>query len=152
PYHEHARAFTEHEPRNAPPVYAPELVAHAILRAATEPLRDVHVGGAGRALTAFSTVAPRLADRFLEGTLFKMQQSREPLRANGDGDGHRHRELAPAEAQPVRARHDNLFEPTEDARERGHYEERVFERSAADRAAEHPLRTLLLGAALVAGV
>lgn len=40
----------------------------------------------------------------------------------------------------------------EDARERGHVRERVFERSFTDRAAEHPVRTILLGAALVAGV
>ncbi|HEY8429260.1 MAG TPA: SDR family oxidoreductase [Sandaracinaceae bacterium] len=150
PYHEHARALTEHEPRNAPPVYAPELVANAILRAATEPVRDVSVGGAGRALTAFSAVAPRLADRFLEGTLFRMQQTATPVGPDGDGNGRR--EGTPPPAQPVRARRDNLFEPTDDARERGHYAERVFERSATDRAAEHPLRTLLVGAVLVAGV
>lgn len=134
PYHEHARALTEHEPKNVSPVYAPDLVANAILRAASEPVRDLYVGGAPRALTALHAMAPRLADRLFEGTLFKMQQTREPLHTNGNG------------------RHDNLFLPTEDARERGRYPERVLERSLTDRAAEHPVRTILLGAALVAGV
>lgn len=136
PYPEHARNFTEHEPRTVPPVYAPDLVADAILRAATEPVRDIHVGGAGRAFTALHTVAPRLADRLFEGTLFKLQQTREPALPSGNGNG----------------RHDNLFVATEDARERGHVREHVFERSLTDRAVEHPVRTLLLGAALVAGV
>lgn len=130
PYPEHARTFTEHEPRNAPPYYAPELVAKAILRAASEPTRDVFVGGSARALSALGTMAPRLADRLFEGTLFRLQQTE--TRANG--------------------RRDNLFAPTEDARERGHAPERVLEHSLTDRAAERPVRTLLIGAALVAGV
>lgn len=130
PYAEHARSFTENEPRNAPPHYAPELVARTILRAATEPVRDVFVGGSGRAIAALGSMAPRLADRLFEGTLFRLQQTDVPT--NG--------------------RRDNLFAPTEDLRERGHVEERVLEHSVSDRAAEHPVRTLLLGAALVAGV
>ncbi len=130
PYHEHARAFTPNEPRNAPPLYAPELVAKAILRAAVEPVREVFVGGSGRAVSALGAVAPRLADRLLEGTLFEAQQT--DVRANG--------------------RHDNLFAPGHDGRERGRYPERVHERSLADRAAERPARSLLMGALLVAGV
>ncbi len=145
PYHEHARALTEREPRNVPPLYAPELVASAILRAACEPVRDVHVGGAGRAITAASAVAPRLMDRLFEGTLFKMQQTREPVHANGNGNGNGH-------GHAHRARHDNLFRPTEDARERAEVPDKVFEHSLTDRAAESPVRTIILGAALVAGV
>jgi short-subunit dehydrogenase len=130
PYHEHARALTAYEPRNAPPLYAPELVTKAILRAATEPVRDVFVGGSARALSALGTVAPRLADRLFEGTLFKLQQSDTPK--NG--------------------RRDILYAPSSDARVRGGSKERVMERSFTDRAAERPGRALLLGAALVAGV
>lgn len=130
PYHEHARVFTENEPRNAPPLYAPELVAKAILRAATEPVRDVFVGGSARAVSALGAMAPRLADRLLEGTLFKAQQT--DTRKNG--------------------RQDILFAPAHDARERGQYPGRVHERSLADRAAERPGRALLMGALVVAGV
>lgn len=130
PYSEHARAFTEREPLSAPPHYAPELVARAILRAATEPVRDVFVGGSGRAMSALGAISPRLADRLFEGTLFRAQQT--SLSSNG--------------------RHDNLFAPTHDARERGRYPDRVLERSLSDRAAERPGRTLLMGALLVAGV
>lgn len=130
PYHEHARALTDYEPRNAPPLYAPELVTKAILRAATEPVRDVFVGGSARAMSALGAVAPRLADRLFEGTLFKLQQSDTPK--NG--------------------RRDNLFVPSADARVRGRAPDRVLERSFSDRAAERPGRTLLLGAVLVAGV
>lgn len=130
PYAEHARAFTSHEPRNAGPFYAPDLVAKAILRAATEPTRDVFVGGSARAISALGAMAPRLADRLFEGTLFRAQQTDTPT--NG--------------------RRDNLFLPTEEARERAPVPARVHEHSFSDRASERPVRTLLLGAALIAGV
>lgn len=130
PYTEHARSFTGNEPRNAPPYYAPDLVTRAILRAATEPTRDVFVGGSARAISAIGTVAPRLADRLFEGSLFRLQQT--DTKANG--------------------RRDNLYLPSDDARVRGRAPARVYERSVSDRAAEHPVRTLLLGAALIAGI
>src|SRR5436305_7369106 len=49
PYKDHAKNYLPQEPKNPPPVYAPETVAHAILRAATHPVRDVFVGGAAKA-------------------------------------------------------------------------------------------------------
>lgn len=130
PYPEHARSFTENEPRNPPPSYAPELVSRAILRAATEPTRDVFVGGQARAFAALGAVAPRLADRLFEGTLFRLQQT--DTLSNG--------------------RRDILYLPSDDPRERGEMSERVLERSVSDRVAERPIRTLLLGAAIIAGV
>ncbi len=45
PFFQHAETKMGVEPRPVPPVYAPELVAEAILHAATHPTRDLPVGG-----------------------------------------------------------------------------------------------------------
>ena len=42
-----------------PPVYSPDEVAYAILEAAARPLRDVYVGGSGKAVSALYQYAPR---------------------------------------------------------------------------------------------
>ncbi|MFY2084685.1 short-chain dehydrogenase, partial [Achromobacter xylosoxidans] len=43
---EHARNYMDAQPDLPPPIYAPELVAEAILHAAQTPVRDLFVGGA----------------------------------------------------------------------------------------------------------
>jgi NAD(P)-dependent dehydrogenase (short-subunit alcohol dehydrogenase family) len=54
------------EPRGIPPVYDPQLVVQALLRAAEHPQRDVVVGGAGRLLVLVQALSPRLADAVLQ--------------------------------------------------------------------------------------
>lgn len=83
PYIEHARNYMDAEPEYPPPVYAPEVVARAILRCAERPIRDVTVGGAGKVITTMAAVAPRLTDRHMERTMFR-QQMREGPRHVGD--------------------------------------------------------------------
>ena len=76
PFTEHARNYLEDGvPSLPPPVYAPEVVAEAILRCAEKPVRDVFVGGSGRVQAAIGHVAPRLADTWLERTMFKQQKA-----------------------------------------------------------------------------
>ncbi len=76
PFPEHARNYLEDGvPGLPPPVYAPEVVAEAILRCAEKPVRDVFVGGAGRIQAAIGHVAPRLADTWMERTMFKQQKT-----------------------------------------------------------------------------
>jgi short-subunit dehydrogenase len=63
PFGEHAKNDMEWASQVPPPVYAPEVVADAILHAAEHPTRDLVVGGVGRAMIAASRLVPSLADR-----------------------------------------------------------------------------------------
>jgi short-subunit dehydrogenase len=80
PFFQHASSATAHEPLPPPPVYAPELVAEAILHCAAHARRDLVVGGGARAMIGLSHWAPRLARRLFEGTLFRSQQGGELTR------------------------------------------------------------------------
>lgn len=53
-----------------PPIYSPDLVAEAILHAATRPTRDMIVGGGGRAMTLLARALPNLADRVFQYAFF----------------------------------------------------------------------------------
>ena len=63
PIAQHAANHLDGEAQVPPPVYAPELVAEAILHAAEHPRRDLTVGGAGRAQVLFAEHFPGLMDR-----------------------------------------------------------------------------------------
>jgi len=78
PFSEHARNHTVNQPQVAPPVYAPETVAEAILHAATHRVRSVTVGGAGRAMVGSAQLMPGIMDRFFGWSMPKMQQSDDP--------------------------------------------------------------------------
>lgn len=52
PYVQHAKNYLPVEPLNPPPVYAPAVVARAIIRCMEHPQRDVFVGSAGKAISA----------------------------------------------------------------------------------------------------
>jgi hypothetical protein len=66
-----------------PPVYAPEIVADAILHAAQHPVREIIAGGAGVTLSA-ARFAPRLADRYMERWTFDAQRTRVPVSGRPD--------------------------------------------------------------------
>jgi NAD(P)-dependent dehydrogenase (short-subunit alcohol dehydrogenase family) len=127
PFFQKARNLMPKEPQPVPPVNAPELPARVILECATRPVRDVLVGGAGKATSVLAKVAPRLVDRYMEDHLFEDQQAPEPMTN----------------------RPDNLWSHVEDdGGERGRYRGRVMRRSLYTSAALHPLQTMvLLGAA-----
>lgn len=115
PYTEHARNYLEVEPTHAPPVYAPELVAEAIIACAERGLRDVRVGESAKLFSATETLAPRLGDRIKRG-MFAQQRSERPKRDT-----------------------DTLHAPRPgDLRERGSYEGTVFRRSVYSAAARRP--------------
>jgi short-subunit dehydrogenase len=76
PFPEHARNYLEDGvPALPSPVYAPEVVAEAILRCAEKPVRDVIVGGAGRVQVALGHLAPRMSDAWMERSMFKNQKA-----------------------------------------------------------------------------
>ena len=74
-YPEHARNYLEEGvPALPPPVYAAEVVAGAILHCAEKPLRDIIVGGVGKAQVVLSYLAPRLTDKFMERAMWNQQK------------------------------------------------------------------------------
>ncbi|SFU67333.1 SDR family oxidoreductase [Pseudoduganella namucuonensis] len=78
----HAKNYMAREPKLPPPVYAPDLAADAILRAAEHPERDLFVGGAAK-LTSFTGLnLPRLLDKYMEALMFKLQRSELPSATN----------------------------------------------------------------------
>ena len=67
------------EPRPIAPVYAPEIVARAIVRAAERPEPRIVVGGAGAAAEMLGRLSPRLLERLLMTRIgFESQLSRTP--------------------------------------------------------------------------
>jgi short-subunit dehydrogenase len=127
-YVAHARNYLKVEPSLPPPVYAPALVADAILYAAQFPQRDMYVGGAAKLASAMGRVAPRFLDRFLGGVSMRQQQT----------------------STPAQNRADALYAPAEDLKESQGLDRRVHRVSPYTRAAMHPKTTtaLLIGAGL----
>lgn len=78
---QHARNHMSAEPRIPPPLYAPEVVADAILHAAEHEVRDITVGSAGRIIAGSVAIAPSIADRVLARLAPPLQKSRHPLTA-----------------------------------------------------------------------
>jgi NAD(P)-dependent dehydrogenase (short-subunit alcohol dehydrogenase family) len=74
PFYEKAKTFIGVEPRPIPPVYAPEIVADVILRCAEKPTRETIAGGAAE-LMSLARLAPRVADHYMERTLFRQQRT-----------------------------------------------------------------------------
>ena len=68
PFPEHARNYLPEKPKLPQPVYAAEEVALAILHAATHPMRDIYVGGGGKAMSATNKYAPGVMDWFMAKT------------------------------------------------------------------------------------
>ena len=78
PYPEHARNYMDVAPTHPPPVYAPKVVARAVLACAERPVRDVYVGGGAKVMAAMDRWAPRVADRYKERFVFDQQRSDRP--------------------------------------------------------------------------
>ena len=85
PYAKHAKNYLPNEPDLPAPVYAPELVADAILDAAVSPSRDVYVGGGGRVLAALGRQLPMLMDWYLAKFMPPQEQTNRPATHDGDG-------------------------------------------------------------------
>jgi short-subunit dehydrogenase len=129
PYSRHAKNYMAVEPKNPPPVYAPEVVAEAILHCAVHPERDVFAGGGGKVMSALGYYAPRLTDKAMERFAIDQQRSDEPSREN---------------------EHQGLYDPSGDLQERGGHPGHVMASSLYTKATLHPLLTtaLMLGAGI----
>lgn len=133
PYKEHAKNYLPNRPENPPPVYAPEVVAEAILHCAENATRDVFAGGGAKALSAAGQYAPRLTDIYMENVMLASQQKSE---SNGSGEVNSLYESADASLS-----------------ERGDYEGHISESSLYTSASLHPTITgaVATGAALALG-
>ncbi len=78
PYPLHAKNFMDREPQHAPPAYAPDIVARAILHCAETGQPEVTVGGGGKMIMAMNHYAPRLTDKFMEKVFAKQEKSKRP--------------------------------------------------------------------------
>jgi short-subunit dehydrogenase len=118
PFPRHAANYMEVEPTLPPPVYAPELVAGAILHAAEHPVRDLYIGEAAKMISSMGKYAPRLTDKYMEATMFDQQRTERPA---------------------VPGRRNSLYAAGFGLEERGDYEGHVFESSPLTKASMHPL-------------
>lgn len=105
-YPQHARSHMAEEPALPPPIYAPEVVARAILACARKPVREVTVGGAGRIQTLMHALAPRMSELVMEKALISQQKKDRPADAV-----------------------DSLHAPSTDGQRRGDYPGRVMRSS-----------------------
>jgi hypothetical protein len=98
PFFEHARSKLGAMPKPPPPVYAPELVADAIVYTAEHPRREVAVGGAAVGLVTGQRLSPALTDALLsiprlgahESKAGRPDNGRDNLDAPMDGPGQVH--------------------------------------------------------------
>lgn len=130
PYLDHAKSYMDVRPSHPPPVYAPEIVAEAILHCAEQPVRDLIVGGGGKMVSSMERI-PRFADRMMSWSMFKDQRSKRP------------------NDEPEK---NSLHYPMADGEERGTYEGRVLERSLYTTAARRPLLTGLTISAVLGAI
>lgn len=130
PFTRHAKSYQEEEPSLPPPVYAPEVVAEAILHCAEHGDRDLYAGGGGVGIATLGGLAPRVVDFVMEAFFPKLQR----------------KEGRPLSRDPEGA----LYGPAGGLQERGDYEGHVSESSVYTKAAMHPFLTAAL--AVGAGV
>lgn len=116
PYTLHATNYLPTEPELPAPVYPPSIVAEAILYAAENPVRDLYVGGAAKALSMAGYYAPNLTDKFMERTMFNADE--------------------PELHSP--AQHNALHQPSGELKETGDFEGHVAKTSLYTKARLHP--------------
>ncbi|MGH7621592.1 MAG: SDR family NAD(P)-dependent oxidoreductase, partial [Gemmatimonadaceae bacterium] len=130
PYPEHAKNYMDVEPTHQPPVYAPDVVAKAILHCASHSHRTVRVGAGAKTFSLIEKLAPSLGDRFKVATAFEGSRTDQPARDD-----------------------DTLFAPRPGApRVRGRYQGHVMKTSISTAATLRPLPALLAVATFGAGL
>ncbi len=127
PFFKHAKSYMNAQPTEPSPMYAPDAVAQAILRAAQTPFRDILVGDIAPLQSAMGRVFPRAGDIFVNATMFEGQKS---------------------DRQPEPGDNQILDRPSGDLRERADYDTLVCERSLYTEIVTRPaLKTALVAAA-----
>jgi NAD(P)-dependent dehydrogenase (short-subunit alcohol dehydrogenase family) len=130
PFFDKARTRLGVKPKGFPPMYAPGVVADAILYAAEKAPRDIVAGGAGKGLVLGQRLSPRLMDAIMLRGGFGTQMTDEPKAADGP---------------------DGLFDPMPDQnRTDGDFDGQTLRRSLVTWLDTHPTvkRGAIAGAAL----
>jgi NAD(P)-dependent dehydrogenase (short-subunit alcohol dehydrogenase family) len=86
PFFDKARTRLGVKPKGFPPMYAPGVVADAILYAAEKAPRDIVAGGAGKGLILGQRLSPGLMDAVMLRGGFESQMTDEP-KSTDDPDG-----------------------------------------------------------------
>lgn len=131
PYPLNAKNYLDREPQHAPPAYAPDLVAEAILDAAENPTREQTVGGGGKMMTGMGTLSPALVETMMVESFADQQKSDRPARNRGEN---------------------GLDRPSGRLRERGNYPGQTRETSTFTAATSRPATTAALVALAGAGL
>jgi len=127
PFTENAKNYLPYEPQLPPPVYAPELVAQAILYCAENKMCEFAVGDMSKVHITMATFMPRLSEKMNEMSIDSSQNSGRP---------------SPPE------RRDGLYQTNSALRERGRDDRFVMEQSLYQQTKLHPYLTgaLAIGA------
>lgn len=120
PFPENAKNYLSYEPQLPQPLYAPELVAEAILHCAENPTRDFFVGGMAKVHSSMAHNTPRLHEKMNESLIDTMQNSGQPASAN---------------------RSDGLYDTNSRLSERGAQDRFVREHSVYQQTKLHPVLT-----------
>lgn len=123
PFPENAKNYLPYKPQLPPPLYAPELVAEAILHCAETPTREFFVGGMAKAHASIAQNAPKLYEKMNEKLIDSFQNSGEPAKVNGQ---------------------DGLYTTNSDLSERGSEDRFVLEHSVYQQTKLHPAITTAL--------
>lgn len=89
PYPEHAQSLIG-EPVHTPPVYAPEVVAKAILHCAVKPTRELGVGGAAYIFPVLNKFFPQIQDKIMSKFYMEKDQSDNSQKLTGENRIHGH--------------------------------------------------------------
>ncbi|MGZ5077500.1 MAG: SDR family oxidoreductase [Methylobacter sp.] len=127
PFPENAKNYLPYEPQLPPPVYAPELVAEAILHCAEHQEPEFFVGGMAKLNASMAVHMPRLYEKMNESMIDSRQNSGKKTAAN---------------------RPDGLYQTNSKLRQRGSEQRFVLENSVYQQAKLHPV---MAGALMVGG-
>ena len=86
PFPQHAPNYMANEPKLPGTGYPPEEVAHAILKCAEKPVREVVVGGVPRLQLMMASMAPRLTDLVMEKQMWGQMESDRPAHSRDSLD------------------------------------------------------------------
>ena len=88
PFGEHAKNEMDGASVVPPPLYAPEVVAEAVVTAAEKPVREVIIGGSGRGMTWLQNYMPNIADQIFARAfpMMAIDRSRPPRKSEGGFD------------------------------------------------------------------
>jgi len=131
PFPQNAKNHLPYEPTLPSPVYAPQLVAEAILHCAENPVKEFFVGETAKLHSSMAKFMPVVGEKLNEMTIDSAQNSGEPAKTN---------------------RADGLHTTNSNLRERGEPDRFTLEESLYQRAKIHPVITGALAVGAGVGI